>query len=149
MNDNTRPWYFWPVIAFLVGLLVGWLVIGWLVWPVTWTNAQLRDLRPELRYEYVAMVAESYAQTRNIEQARARLAGWPQEDLAKDLSAAQEVFVARNLQTAQNVQDLAVALGVTTTPGGGAAPGQQPQQPQPAQPRLSPQRRAARLPRRH
>ena len=92
-------------------MLVGWLVLGWVVWPVTWTNAQLQDLRPDLRNEYVTMVAESYAQTRNLEQARARLAGWSEEDLAKDLSAAQEVFVARNLQTAQNVQDLAVALG--------------------------------------
>lgn len=116
MNQDTRPWYFWPVIAFLVGLLVGWLVIGWLVWPVTWTNAQLIDLRPDLRYEYVSMVADSYAQTRNLEQARIRLAGWDADRLAQDLSEAQGVLAARSNQgAAQSVRDLAVALGADLT----------------------------------
>jgi hypothetical protein len=135
MNQDTRPWYFWPVLAFLVGLLVGWLVIGWLVWPVEWTNAQLQDLRPDLRYEYVSMVAESYTQTRNLEQARARLAGWDADSLAKDLAAAQSVLVARNnVPAAQGLQDLAVALGANVAPG---EQGQQDQAPQ-AQPPAAP-----------
>ncbi len=131
MNQDTRPWYFWPVIAFLVGLLLGWLVIGWLVWPVQWTNAQLVDLRPDLRYEYVSMVADSYAQTRNLEQARSRLSGWDQTALTKDLTEAQSVLVARNnIASAQNLQELAVALGANVPPaaGGQAQQGQAPQQ---------------------
>jgi hypothetical protein len=136
MNQDTRPWYFWPVIAFLIGLLVGWLVIGWLVWPVEWTNAQLPDLRADLRYEYVGMVAESYAQTRNLEQARTRLSGWDAEKLGQDLSEAQSVLVARNnIPAAQSLQELSVALGanaVAAGQGGEAQPGEQPQPQQPA-----------------
>ncbi len=63
MGINERPWYFWPLIAFIAGLLIGLVVLGWGVWPVTWTNATVQDLRPELRLQYVAMVAESYSQT--------------------------------------------------------------------------------------
>jgi hypothetical protein len=123
MNQNGRPWYFWPLISFVVGLLIGWLVIGWGLWPVTWTNALVQDLRPDLRNQYVTMVAESYAQTRNLDQARGRLAGWSPEDLSKVLSDVQEVQVARDIVAAQNVQDLAVAIGSTrgTT---GETPGQ-------------------------
>jgi hypothetical protein len=127
MNQDTRPWYFWPVIAFLVGLLFGWLVIGWLVWPVEWTNAQPADLRPDLRYEYVAMVAESYGQTGNLEQARTRLAGWDETTLARDLSEAQGVLVARNnIATAQRLQELSVALGANAAAQGGQDQAQAP-----------------------
>lgn len=140
MNQDTRPWYFWPVIAFLVGLLVGWLVIGWLVWPVKWTNAQLVDLRPDLRYEYVSMVADSYAQTRNIEQARGRLSGWSADGLAQDLSEAQGVLVARNnVAAAQNLQELAGALGADLT----AAQAGQPQPAATAQTQVQPTAAAA------
>ncbi len=132
MNQDTRPWYFWPVIAFLIGLLVGWLVIGWLVWPVQWTNAQLQDLRADLRYEYVGMVAESYAQTRNLDQARSRLAGWDAEKLGKDLTEAQSVLVARNnIPAAQSLQELSVALGANAAAAGQGGEAQAPTGPTP------------------
>ena len=96
MNQNGRPWYFWPLIAFVVGLLIGWLVIGWGLWPVTWTNALIQDLRPDLRNQYISMVADSYAQTGNLDQARGRLAGWSDEELARVIADAQEGLVARD-----------------------------------------------------
>jgi hypothetical protein len=117
MGANERPWYFWPLIAFVVGLLIGLVVLGWGVWPVTWTNASVQDLRPELRQQYVTMVAESYAQTRNLEVARQRLAGWSQEDLAQLMQDTQTVLVSRDPNEAANVQALAVALGANQAPG--------------------------------
>lgn len=126
MGSSARPWYFWPLIAFAVGLLVGLVVLGWNVWPVTWTNAAVQDLRPELQQQYVSMVAESYAQTRNLEVVRQRLAGWSDEDLAELLSDTQTVLVARDPAGAANVQALAVALNVTgataEAPAGQAQP---------------------------
>lgn len=125
MSTNERPWYFWPLIAFVAGLLIGLVVLGWNVWPVTWTNATVQDLRPELRQQYVSMVAESFAQTRNLEVARQRLAGWPQEALAELLSETQTVLVARDPGAAANVQLLSVSLGAAaTTPGTAAGQGQ-------------------------
>lgn len=129
MNQNGRPWYFWPLIAFVVGLLIGWLVIGWGLWPVTWTNALVQDLRPDLRNQYIAMVADSYAQTGNLDQARGRLTGWSDEELAQVIADAQEVLVARDVAAARNVQSLAAAIGATA---GGAASGQGQSQAQPA-----------------
>ena len=127
MNQNGRPWYFWPLITFVVGLLIGWLVIGWGLWPVTWTNALVQDLRPDLRNQYIAMVADSYAQTGNLDQARGRLSGWSDEELAQVIADAQEVLVARDIAAARNVQSLAAAVGATA---GGASSG--PSQAQPA-----------------
>ena len=129
MNQNGRPWYFWPLIAFVVGLLIGWLVIGWGLWPVTWTNALVQDLRPDLRNQYIAMVADSYAQTGNLDQARGRLSGWPEEELAQVIADAQEVLVARDVAAARNVQSLAAAIGATAA---GASSGQGQPQAQPA-----------------
>ncbi len=123
MGANGRPWYFWALIAFVAGLLIGLVVLGWGLWPVTWTNATVQDLRPELRQQYVTMVAESFAQTRNVEVARQRLAGWSEKDLAALLASTRDVLAARDPASATNVQGLAVALGaVEAAPG--AAPGQ-------------------------
>ena len=135
MNENGRPWYFWPLIAFVVGLLIGWLVIGWGLWPVTWTNALVQDLRPDLRNQYIAMVAESYAQTGNLDQARGRLSGWSDDELALVIADAQEVLVARDVAAARNVQSLAAAVGATA---GGASSGQGQSQTQPASSTSSP-----------
>ncbi len=130
MNRNERPWYFWPLIAFFIGLLIGWLVIGWGLWPVTWTNALVRDLRPDLRNDYVAMVAESFAQTRNIEVAGERLSGWTDEERAQLFDEVGTVLAARDPQGARNLQDLNMALGGTRGTGPEPSP-QVTTQPQP------------------
>jgi uncharacterized membrane-anchored protein YhcB (DUF1043 family) len=123
MNQNGRPWYFWPIIAFVVGFLIGWLVIGWVVWPVTWTNALVQDLRADLRDQYVTMVAESYAQTGNLDQAQKRLEGWSTEQLTRIMSDAQKVLAVEDADAALSVQSLAAALGASAG-GTEAAPGQ-------------------------
>ncbi len=81
-RTSTRPWYFWPLSALLVGILIG-LIIGWGIWPVKWTNAYPQDLRAAERNEYLAMVAESYAANPNVELAQARLATWSAADLPR------------------------------------------------------------------
>ena len=48
MSSNTvssRPLWVFPLICFLAGLLIGWWLIGWLIWPVQWMNALPTDLR--------------------------------------------------------------------------------------------------------
>jgi hypothetical protein len=121
-TGRARPWYFWAVIAFVVGLLFGWLVIGWGVWPVTWRNALPQDLRAEQKYDYLTMVAESYAANGDLQLAQSRVAGWPPEDLAKSLNAVQEKYASTNASIASNVQLLASALSVSQGAGQAAAP---------------------------
>jgi hypothetical protein len=101
------------------------VVLCWGLFLVTWTNAIVQDLRPELRLQYVTLVSESYAQIRNLDVARQRLAGWSSEDLAKLLADTQTVLVARDAGAAANVQQLAVAVGAAQGAAGeGAAPAQ-------------------------
>lgn len=46
--------------AFLVGVVFGWIVLGWGLWPVEWENASLHELSPELKIEYMRLVVDSY-----------------------------------------------------------------------------------------
>jgi hypothetical protein len=46
--------------AFIVGVLFGWIVLGWGLWPVEWENATLQELDPKLKVEYMRMVVDSY-----------------------------------------------------------------------------------------
>jgi len=76
------------VIAFVLGVFLGLVVLGWWLWPVRWTNADPADLKPSERETYVQLIADSYAVTGNSDVALARLRALkgPGEDDA-DLSA--------------------------------------------------------------
>jgi hypothetical protein len=53
-----------PIIAaalgFVVGLLIGLVVLGWGLWPVQWTNGTPSSLRPDLQDQYLVMVIDSF-----------------------------------------------------------------------------------------
>ncbi len=110
-SANTRPWYFWPLVALLAGILIG-LIVGWGIWPVKWTNAYPQDLRAAERHEYLAMAAESYATNRNLELAKARLATWSPTELSQALADLQEVATSTDAKRAEEVQLLAGALNL-------------------------------------
>ncbi len=59
-------------LGFLLGLGLG-LWIGWVAWPVRYTNTDLFDLREDYRREYVVMVGGAYARSGDLEQARYQL----------------------------------------------------------------------------
>jgi hypothetical protein len=123
-NERTRPIWFWPLVAFLIGLLVGWLVIGWGVWPVTWKNTLPQDLRAAERDAYLIMVAESLDTTRDSALAMERLASWPDDVLAADLQRLQVRLTSEDPLQAEQVSALASAaslnLGATAGQPAGA-----------------------------
>mgnify|MGYP007066217791 FL=1 len=67
-----------PIIAgavgLAIGLFIGWFVIGWGIWPVTWTDASPADLQQTYRDDYLRMVVDSYALIPNADDAQARWA---------------------------------------------------------------------------
>ena len=75
--------------VFVVGLLLGWVVLGWWLWPVEWSDADPWDLRPEHQAKYVSLVAEEYWQTGDLYRATTALAGWEIEALANLLATMQ------------------------------------------------------------
>ncbi len=109
---NTRPVFLWPLIAFAAGLLIGWLGIGWGVWPVSYKNALPMDLRPTERNAYLSMVAESYAGSGDLDTARERLATWSADELATTLGSLQDDLSTTNAKAAGDVQLLGTALGL-------------------------------------
>ncbi len=59
--------------AFLIGLLFGWIALGWWLFPVEWTDALPVDLRADARGEYVQMVADLHVRENDVERSRLRL----------------------------------------------------------------------------
>jgi len=69
------------LLVFLVGLLIGLVVLGWVVFPVRWTQALPADLRTDYRDDYLRLVADSYALTGDLDAAVRRLQFWKPADM--------------------------------------------------------------------
>jgi len=128
------------VVSFVVGVVVGLVVLGWWLWPVQYTNTAPHSLGERYRETYVELVADSFSMTGDVAKAKERL-----YDLEKKGRSAQDVaaFVAemaRKQQTAgrsdvaMRLQNLASALGAeqvvtapTTPEATVAPPGEEPE----------------------
>lgn len=62
--DQMREQLNKPLVAgiasFVVGLIIGLVVLGWWLWPVQWTDASPAQLRPEFQEIYLRMAIDSY-----------------------------------------------------------------------------------------
>jgi hypothetical protein len=70
-----------------VGLVIGWLLIGWWLWPIEWKDADASFLREDLKKQYLCMVVDSYKVNQNLELARARV-----DSLGTDLAESPALF---------------------------------------------------------
>lgn len=101
-------------LGFFVGLVIGWFGIGWGVWPVDWKDASAKELRQDLRVDYLKMAVESYARNPNDAQAVRRFAELGDKGL--------EALKAIQADSAINPVELevfshVVAAGMSTKPG--------------------------------
>jgi hypothetical protein len=101
--------------AFVVGLLLGWMVIGWWLWPVQWANSEPWHLRSKHQRTFVRLVAEDYWQTSDIYRAREALAGWDEEALAELLATMENR--ASSPEERQHLAALAEALEMPDAAG--------------------------------
>ncbi len=62
------------IISFVVGLLIGLVVLGWWLWPVQWTDAGPSDLRIEYQEIYLRMAIDSYTLNQDAAFAQERIA---------------------------------------------------------------------------
>jgi len=76
----------WGWVNFVLGLFLGWLVIGWWLWPVEWSEADPWQLSAEGQRAYVAAVAEGYLLTGDMVVMQERLAGWDEAELTQLLA---------------------------------------------------------------
>ncbi len=114
------------VIALVLGCLFGWVVLGWMVFPVTWTNADPYDLRAEQQEVYLMLVADSYSINQDAELARQRLVGFDRGALTDMLARlVEESDKAGDREQKARLQYLAMAVDVTpsvATPRAEATP---------------------------
>jgi hypothetical protein len=75
MNDIReqlqKPWVI-GVLAFVVGLIIGLVVLGWGLFPVQWSDAAPIHLRSDLKADYLRMAIDSYTVNQNAALARMR-----------------------------------------------------------------------------
>ncbi len=68
-----------PLIAgiggFVVGLIIGWFIIGWGVWPVKWIDAAPRDLSDVWKEDYLRMAIDSHKLVSDPDIAKQRWQG--------------------------------------------------------------------------
>lgn len=58
--------------AGLLGLLVGWFIIGWGLWPVTYYDAAPANLRADLQTDYLRLAIDSYSKNQDATLAKQR-----------------------------------------------------------------------------
>ena len=99
------------LIVFIAGLLVGLIVLGWGLFPVKWTNANLRDLREGAQNNYLSAVADSYAANGDLGLAQERLKEWTPAEARILLDKLVARYGAEGrIRQVQTVQSLAAAV---------------------------------------
>ncbi len=100
------------VLALAIGVSAG-LLIGWYVWPVTFTEAAPSRLRQDWKDEAIWMAAQAFAYDRDLESAQARLRPLGSDDLGTLVLDRAERAQQQNWPTDQitHLVRLAAALG--------------------------------------
>ena len=130
LNDlRNRPLPL-ALLAFIVGTLFGWWILGWVLFPVVYKDADPHGLSQSYQEQYIASVADSYAVNQDATLARQRLQSFSSDELSSLISKMKaDAQRDRKDQQAVSLQRLADGLNVkllasgTPAPAGTAAPG--------------------------
>ena len=101
------------LIALAAGIGLG-LLVGWYVWPVTYTESAPTRMRQDWKDEAIWMAAQAFAYDRDLEAAQSRLRPLGSDDLGQLVLERAEKAIAQNLpaQHITSLARLAAALGV-------------------------------------
>lgn len=130
MADRNRS-YLFIVVTFVVGLLIGWFVFGWLLAPVQWTDALMQDLRLEDQQMFLVTEAEAFALTQDSGKAVERLRQLGSQQHVSEVAGqvVQQAEAAGDIVTADRVRAVVAAVGLTLPePSAGAPAPAAPQQ---------------------
>lgn len=114
MNKGRNTHWLLVGGAFLAGLLLGWIVLGWWIAPVEWTNATPRDLRPADQQVFLRTVAEAFQANPNPSVALQRLQSLGDRRAVQELleRTVQDATAAGDLAAVNQLNALAVAVGL-------------------------------------
>jgi hypothetical protein len=88
------------IAAFVGGLIIGLVVLGWWIWPVQWTDAGPADLRLEYQEFYLRMAIDSFTINQDATIAQQRIAdvGENAAELLAAISADPETQSSESIQ---------------------------------------------------
>lgn len=75
------------LVAFIIGLVIGLVVLGWGLWPVQWTDAGPQHLAEADQARYIRDVADLYSFQGDQQRVRDALGGWGGDVAACQLAA--------------------------------------------------------------
>lgn len=59
-------------VGFVIGLIIGLPLLGWIVWPVKWVDAEPRFLRADLKQDYICTMIDSFVVRQDVAAAKTR-----------------------------------------------------------------------------
>jgi hypothetical protein len=125
-RENLARWFRTPLFrngaSFLIGTLFGLVILGWIVWPVTYVDTTPEMLRSDIQLDYLRMAVDSYSVNGDAVLARSRFEALGEEKL--DLLAA-----LRNdgLTDSERLKQFEILIaGMYASGGGTTAPGDTP-----------------------
>ncbi len=110
------------IISFVIGLLIGLVVLGWWLWPVQWTDADPGDLRIEYQEIYLRMAIDSYTQNQDAAMAQQRIAEVGEN--APEILA--NIAANPGTQNSESIQAFVLFSGTEPTVEGTPVPEEQP-----------------------
>jgi hypothetical protein len=114
-------------VSFLLGLIIGLVVLGWMLWPVQYVDTTPEQLRSDYQLDYLRMTVDSYGSTRDANTARSRFdqMGLRKWDVLDALRSEAAVDPAR--MDPAKLKDFEILLANTTStePAGAGQPGEQ------------------------
>ncbi|MCD4753358.1 MAG: hypothetical protein K8R40_09830 [Anaerolineaceae bacterium] len=114
-----------PLIAgvsgLVLGLIVGWFIIGWGIWPVQWVDGELSDLRQDIQVSSMQQAIDAYSVNKDANLALSTYAGFGEDAEAvfaevKDSGNVNEANITA-FETILGAQGLPVVEGVVTSEG--------------------------------
>jgi hypothetical protein len=106
--------------ALVVGILFGWLAIGWGLWPVDFVNGNIAQLAPQYQQDYVRLVAAEYVLDPDLDRAAERIdqLGPAAATVISDTLSMTQGEEAIRVAQLQQVLVLSGRLGGAETPAG-------------------------------
>ena len=124
--ENLRTQLNRPVvlgaIAFVVGLVIGLVVLGWGIWPVQWSDAAPKHLRVDLQEDYVRMALDSYARTPDEALANRVIEGLGKDNAIKLLAKVSEEYKGKLDPKAVDAYKNLLGVGTAPVPTPTVAP---------------------------
>lgn len=119
--QQKRHWIVAAAAGVVIGGALG-LIIGWWLWPVTYTNTSPAVLREDFRDEYILIIATAYEIEGDLGRARQRLAQLNPDQPAAPLLELEERLVRQGGRDHDvlRLARLADALGAESQTGASA-----------------------------